>query len=152
MVILRMTPPLPENFECEVLKVQENENKNELNLVRPCERYKELYKSCRSFKSRIYQYYVYGETLDCTPHWDNYQSCLKYRKTKNVNLLEPIIKWEKNLIKTRLETVKQNKAWEMRDKPPEDFNKPLPEFIEKRQKESLLRLYENNKNSKDNKI
>lgn len=129
MVILKMSKPVSGEFECEVLG--HPEMKDKLGLVRPCERYKELYNSCSSIKSRLYQLYIYGETIDCNQHYENYQTCLNYRKTKDLRILDKIIEWERNLIQIRLNTVAQNKAWELRTDPPHDFEAPLPEFIEK---------------------
>lgn len=128
MVILRLTKPVCPEFECEDI-TPGNES---LNLVRPCERYKEIYKSCKSIRGRLHQYYVYGELFDCSIHNDHYEACKKYRKTKNIDILEPIIEWEKNLMRTRLETVKQNTVWEPREKPPDEFSKPLAEFLKNR--------------------
>lgn len=140
MVILKLTKPVPDEFECEVVNI-DSLNKSEkryYSLVRPCERYWELFESCKSFKNRLHQYYVFGELFDCEPHRINYDVCLKFRKTKDLKLLHSIIEWEQNLINTRLKTVEQNKVWDMREKPPDDFNGPLPEFIVKRQSSSLF--------------
>lgn len=107
-------------------------------LVRPCERYKELHKSCSSIRNRVNQYYVYGETLDCSDHLKNYEACMKFRKTKDADHLDRIIDWEKNYINLRVQTVRQNKVWEPRDTPPSDFSDPLPRFIVERNKDSLF--------------
>lgn len=114
-----------DDFECEVHKPGDNVKSN-IYLVRPCERYKELYSTCSSWVARIQQYYVYGEKLDCNPHYDNYKACMKYRKTKNANLLDPVIKWEENMILVRNKSVELNTVWQLRDKPPKNFSDPLP--------------------------
>lgn len=137
MVILKPSPQVSDEFECEIVDIQQ-EDKSKYSLVRPCERYEELYKSCRSFRSRFGQYYVHGEFFDCSDHLQNYKSCLEYRRTKNFEVLASIIKWEKNLIETRVNTVLQNKVWELRETPP-DFETPLPEFIANRQRGSLFK-------------
>uniref|UniRef100_A0A6G1SEM9 Synaptic plasticity regulator PANTS n=1 Tax=Aceria tosichella TaxID=561515 RepID=A0A6G1SEM9_9ACAR len=134
MVILRLGAPVSPEFESEV---RDGSNKDAL-LVRPCERYRELFSSCKSIRGRIHQYYVYGELLDCSPNQDNYNACLNYRKTKDLKFLSKIIEWEKNLIMTRTNAERQNKTWQFRDSPPEDFNGPLPEFLAKRQANSLF--------------
>lgn len=131
MGILRLTKPVSSEFECEVVG---DNVKNDVHLVRPCERYKELLKSCKSVKGRLHQYYVYGELFDCNDLKQNYQSCLDYRKTKNIDELDPIIKWETCLINARTKATLANPTWEFRDTPPEDFDGPLPEFIRKRQR------------------
>lgn len=146
MVILKLTKSLSDEFECELV---EKGKKADSNLVRPCERYKEMYNSCKSIKSKIYQYYVYGESLDCSQHLDNYDSCKKFRKTGDTNLLDSIIEWEKNLIMTRLKTVEQNKTWDLRTSPPQDFEAPLPEHLAARQKKSLFYTIEKRNSKKE---
>lgn len=141
MVILKLGNPVSPEFETEV---KDGNNRDAL-LVRPCERYKELLKSCRSIKGRIHQYYVYGELFDCTPIDDNYKACLDYRRTKDSNVLVKIIEWEKDLITTRINAERQNATWQFRDTPPDDFNAPLPEFLAKRQAESLFKASDKTK-------
>lgn len=135
MVILRMTKRVPDAFECEQLDGKLKDG----HLVRPCERYNELYRGCKTIRSRIQQYYVYGETLDCSPHKNNYKACLQYRHTRDASHLDTIIEWEKNLINTRLKTVEQNTTWKRRETPPADFDRPLPEFLKKRSQRSIFR-------------
>lgn len=127
-------------FECEV--IDPNTGKTKVNLVRPCERYKELYQLCKSIKNRLYQYYIYGETLDCSPHRNNHEACLSYRNTGNLDLLDPIIAWENQYITSRKMTVSQNKTWQLRQSPPDDFDKPLPAHIEKNHQKSIFRRHE----------
>lgn len=142
---LRLTNAISEEFECEPVIVPPGLKKEDYSLIRPCNRYSELYKSCKSISGRINQYYVYGEKLDCEAHNRNYNNCLSYRKTKDISHLNSIIEWEKNLINTRLKCVEQNNCWEYRNEPPEAFDKPLPEFIAKRQTDSLFSAASNNK-------
>lgn len=129
MVLLKLRDPINPEFECEV--VDSTILKKDLNLVRPCEHYKECYRSCSSLKNRLYQYFVYGELLDCSIYRNFYKTCLNYRKTKDLQLLDEIIEWEKNYFLTRKMTVIQNKVWELRESPP-DFERELPEFIQRR--------------------
>lgn len=135
MVILKLKKPVSSAFECEEIGV----DKPDKNLIRPCERYWELYKDCTSIRSRIGQYYVDGKLTDCQIMKDNYYACKEFRKTKNPALLDPIIAWERNLINSRLQSEKQNIAWQLRDKPPEDFESDLPEFIRERQEHSFFK-------------
>lgn len=131
MGVFNLTPSISEEFECEVFKLDERSRAN-IHLVRPCERYKELYGTCSSLMGRIQQYYVYGEKLDCDQHHKNYTNCIKYRKTKDANLLDPIIEWEQNMIRLRLKSVELNTVWKMRDKPPDDFSGPLPDHLNRK--------------------
>lgn len=124
MGVFNLSNSESEEFECEVFKPEERLRAN-IHLVRPCERYKELYDTCSSTMGRIQQYYVYGEKLDCDQHFRNYKNCINYRKTKDINLLDPIIEWEENMIKLRLKSVELNTVWQLRGEPPDNFNKPL---------------------------
>lgn len=137
MVILSPSTRVSDEFECEVLEAPEAD-KNKYVHVRPCERYDELYRSCKSIRSRFAQYYVYGELLDCTNHLLNYKNCLEFRRTGNFRVLDPIVEWETDIIKTRMNTVNQNNTWQFRETPPSEFSAPIPEFLAKRQKSSLF--------------
>lgn len=135
MVILKITNPANPEFECE----DPSSTKEDANLVRPCERYKEMYSSCRSIRHRFHQYYVYGELLDCKIYSNLYNSCIEFRNKKEEKCLEPIIEWERNYFYTRMQTVNQNKTWVSRTEPPKDFEAPLPAYLEKLHKDSLFR-------------
>ena len=56
---------------------------------------------------------------------------------------ERIIAREKERIKVRLQGHYGNNVWEKREKPPakEEWNKPLPEYMLDRQRQSYLSLY-----------
>ena len=137
MGILRMTSPTSREFECEI--TNDDIKTDGARLVRPCHRYKEMYKSCRSFRGRLHQYYVYGELFDCNKHKENYDACMNYRETKDFSILEKVIQWERDLIETRVNAEKQNQTWEFRTQPPDDFNSPLPEFLARRQANSTFK-------------
>lgn len=132
MVIIRVAKPVPDAYECEDPALKEFGSQ----WVRPCERYQELERDCLRFRSRIQQYYVFGEFLDCAQHGNNYKSCIDYRQTRNPEMLKPVIKWESDLISTRLNTVEQNKTWDLRESPPEEFARPLPDFLAERARKS----------------
>lgn len=142
MGVIKLTPPISPQFECE-LTLKDIQSIKGGHLVRPCERYREMYKDCSSIRSRIQQYYVFGDLTDCSQHTNNYDNCNKYRKTKNPDLLQPIIAWEENFIYKRLGAAQANPVWETRESPPSDFDGPLPEFIEKLHKKSLFKKFNN---------
>lgn len=128
---MKLPNPVNPEFECEVL---DDVKVDDVYLVRPCQRYQEIYKSCKSFKGRIHQYYVYGEFFDCNDHKNNYNNCLNYRKTKDENYLEGIISWEKRMIEVRTAAALSNPIWEFRTQPPADFKAPLPSFLDNSKK------------------
>lgn len=135
MVILKITNPANPEFECEDPTLK----KEDSHLVRPCERYKEMYSSCKSIRHRFHQYYVYGELLDCNIYSNLYSCCMDFRKTRDERCLDPIIEWENNFFKTRLQTVKQNKVWKPRDNPPKEFDAPLPAHLIKLHENSMFK-------------
>ncbi|XP_035213603.1 UPF0545 protein C22orf39 homolog isoform X2 [Stegodyphus dumicola] len=55
--------------------------------VRPCEWYKEEFKDCRSIRARMHQYFVYGESIDCSQWKTDYQNCMLFRNKKDIKAL-----------------------------------------------------------------
>ncbi|CAK9796010.1 UPF0545 protein C22orf39 homolog [Anthophora quadrimaculata] len=107
-------------------------------MIRPCEIYKEEYSDCKSIKARFHQYFIFGKTIDCSQWKADYKNCKQWNNNKSKEAYDKLIDSEK---KRRLERLKghyENNVWQKRDKPPEDWNAPLPEWIEKRRKDSYL--------------
>ncbi|KAK7075112.1 hypothetical protein SK128_023284 [Halocaridina rubra] len=96
-------------------------------LVKPCERYKEELSECRSIKRKFHQYYIHGETKDCSQWKADYKNCLDYRKNKNIDALSSVIDSEKVRCRERLSGHYKNTVWEKRESPPDDWSSPLPE-------------------------
>ncbi|XP_068234523.1 synaptic plasticity regulator PANTS [Palaemon carinicauda] len=95
-------------------------------LVKPCERYKEEYSECTSIKAKFHQYFINGETEDCSQWKKDYNSCLDFRNKRDLEALDNVITSERLRRKKRLEGHYQNDVWEPRESPPEDWNKPIP--------------------------
>lgn len=57
---------------------------NLLKLVqlKPCDMYKEEYSDCKCMRARFNQYFIYGETSDCSQWKVDYENC-KLWKSKN---------------------------------------------------------------------
>ena len=51
--------------------------------MKPCEWYKEEYKVCQSFKGKFHQYFLTGETPDCSQWYIDQMHCLDYRQKGN---------------------------------------------------------------------
>lgn len=96
-------------------------------LVRPCEKYKEELRDCRSIKAKFHQYFINGETEDCSQWKTDYVKCMDYRQNKDTVSLSAVIESEKDRRKKRLRGHVANTVWERRESPPDDWNKPLPE-------------------------
>ncbi|XP_023703164.1 UPF0545 protein C22orf39 homolog isoform X1 [Cryptotermes secundus] len=103
--------------------------------IRPCEMYNEEYSDCTSIKARFHQYFIYGETIDCSQWKRDFNSCVRWRDEHNSNALKELVQSEKNRRLKRLEGHYNNDVWKKRLEPPADWNKPLPE--------RLIKEYEN---------
>ncbi|EDW61653.1 synaptic plasticity regulator PANTS [Drosophila virilis] len=110
--------------------------------IRPCHLYKEEYDDCTSFKARFHQYFIHGKDADCSQWLKDLQNCERYERS-NGNDIEAgaaIIKSEEQRRITRLRAHYANDTWTKRKQPPEDWAKPLPEWLEKRNENTYLEL------------
>ncbi|XP_023168299.2 UPF0545 protein C22orf39 homolog [Drosophila hydei] len=122
-------------------------SKNDTKLVdtwaiRPCHLYKDEYDDCSSFKARFHQYFVFGKNTDCSQWLKDFQDCERYQRS-NGNDMEAgnaIIKSEEQRRLARLRAHYANDTWTKRKQPPEDWAKPLPEWLEKRNENTYLEL------------
>ncbi|CAL1267942.1 unnamed protein product [Larinioides sclopetarius] len=97
--------------------------------VRPCEWYKDEYKDCKSMKARFHQYFIYGDTIDCT-HWKNdYMNCMHFRKKHDLESLEKVVVSENERKRQRIQSMEQNDVWKYRSSPPENWNSPMPSWM-----------------------
>ncbi|PSN39173.1 hypothetical protein C0J52_20383 [Blattella germanica] len=87
-------------------------------MVRPCDLYKEEYSDCTSIKARFHQYFIHGESVDCSQWKRDYDNCVRWENNKNSKAL--------------------NNVWTKRDGPPPDWNKPLPEKFQKEYENTYL--------------
>ena len=108
---------------------------------------------------RFHQYYVHGETQDCTPWKENFKDCKKWSESADEEAAKRVIERERARIAKRLKVRKMrlsgatvvnsslhklqahfsNNVWERRTAPPEDWNKPLPDHLADAAEDSLLR-------------
>uniref|UniRef100_A0A146L688 Synaptic plasticity regulator PANTS n=1 Tax=Lygus hesperus TaxID=30085 RepID=A0A146L688_LYGHE len=109
-------------------------------MVRPCVLYKEEYSDCTSIKSRFHQVFVTGSFEDCS-HWKyDYDNCSKWRGDSNPKAFKALIESELKKRQARLGAHKANDVWEPRENPPEDWNAPLPAWMEERIQASYLAM------------
>lgn len=106
--------------------------------IRPCEIYKKELKECTRFKGRFYQYFVDGELKDCNEWQRDLVDCKKWTDSNDYKAAESLILSEEARIKKRFVAHYKNNIWEHRDSPPEDWAKPLPEWMQKEQENSYL--------------
>lgn len=120
--------------------ILESEVKQNSWKIRPCHIYKDEYKECRSIKGRFQQYFVYGEILDCSSYAADVNDCINFEDKGDYHSAKRIINNEDRRRKDRMQGHLDNDVWNKRSKPPDDFNKPLPEFITKRYENSYLEM------------
>uniref|UniRef100_T1JLU5 Synaptic plasticity regulator PANTS n=1 Tax=Strigamia maritima TaxID=126957 RepID=T1JLU5_STRMM len=107
-------------------------------LVRPCEVYSDEYSDCKSFKARFHQYFIHGETTDCSQWKKDHENCMDWRKNRNADSLKSVIQSEETRIRNRKLASLQNDVWQLRNEPPSDWNSPLPEYLIKNENTSFL--------------
>ncbi|XP_043470871.1 uncharacterized protein LOC122504054 [Leptopilina heterotoma] len=119
---------------------KDNYRKSDEWMIRPCHMYKEEYGDCTGIKDRFQQYFVFGELTDCSQWKTDYQNCEKWNKKKDTQAFDELVKSETTRRMNRLKAHYANNVWKRRDKPPEDWAKPLPEWLQKRNENSYLEL------------
>ncbi|XP_076245456.1 uncharacterized protein LOC143185989, partial [Calliopsis andreniformis] len=108
-------------------------------MLRPCEVYKEEYDDCKSIRARFHQYFIFGKTIDCMQWKTDYHNCYLWDKYKSKKALEALINSEKKRRLERLQAHCRNNVWEKRDAPPENWNAPLPKWLEDKYEHSYLK-------------
>ncbi|XP_063531629.1 synaptic plasticity regulator PANTS [Cydia strobilella] len=106
--------------------------------IRDCEIYKDEYKECTSFRGRFHQYFIFGETLNCNQWKKDYYNCCKWESDSDEKAATALIESEKARRLERLKAHYRNDIWKKREGPPADWDKPLPEWMQKRQENTYL--------------
>ncbi|XP_012235750.1 synaptic plasticity regulator PANTS [Linepithema humile] len=109
-------------------------------MVRPCVVYKDEYDDCTSIRARFNQYFIFGQMLDCNQWNTDYRNCYQWRKYNSDEAYNELIKSEKQRRLKRLRAHYANDVWEKREKPPENWNAPLPEWMQKDFQNSYLHI------------
>lgn len=81
---------------------------------------------------------MYGEYLNCDQWRDDYNNCQKWSWFQNKDAALEIIKSEMKRHGERMKAHTDNTTWTKRDKPPNDWNAPLPDWMEKRNENTFL--------------
>ena len=114
-----------------------------------CSHYQyELKKSCGITGAFRKFYRSEEQTHTCQQYQDLYMGCLRYQIEPSANLdkLLKMKRYENELIKKRIDSIKQNDVWELRSSPPSDWNAQLPEWCARHLKESIW--YQNSEDQK----
>ncbi|CRL01529.1 CLUMA_CG014169, isoform A [Clunio marinus] len=120
--------------------ILEKEVSNNRWSIRPCQLYKEEYKDCKSIKGRFHQYFVHGDSLDCSSWEHDFENCLKYEKNDDLKAAKNVIDSEASRRKERMKAHYENNIWTKRANPPEDWAKPLPDHLNQQYENSFLDL------------
>ncbi|KAJ6641372.1 UPF0545 protein C22orf39 [Pseudolycoriella hygida] len=112
-----------------------NENKW---AMRPCFLYKEEYNDCKSIKGRFNQYFIHGESIDCQQWKRDYDNCSRYEDKQDLKSAQALIESEAERRKERFRAHFDNDVWTKRKAPPPDWDKALPEWLQKRNENTLL--------------
>uniref|UniRef100_A0A1A9VX74 Synaptic plasticity regulator PANTS n=1 Tax=Glossina austeni TaxID=7395 RepID=A0A1A9VX74_GLOAU len=110
--------------------------------IRPCSVYKDEYDDCTSIKARFHQYFIHGESVDCTQWHNDFRNCVRYEESNGNDLAagQAVIDSEEERRLKRFKGHYGNTVWKKRKNPPEDWSKPLPDWLEKRYENSYLSL------------
>ncbi|KAJ8967112.1 hypothetical protein NQ314_003085 [Rhamnusium bicolor] len=109
-------------------------------MIRRCTVYDEEYRDCTSVKARFNQYFIHGKTIDCGQWKKDSVNCYKWSESKNINAAKELVQSEKLRRKERLLPHYTNNIWKKRKSPPEDWNKPLPEYLQKEYEHTYLNI------------
>ena len=117
-------------------------------MLRECDVYKDEYKACSSMKGKLYSYYINGKIRGECDNWkQNYQDCKLWVDNTDESAAKRIIEREEKRIFERLKGHYQNDIWETRsedERPPPEWNKPLPDHLADASEDSYLKQYKEN--------
>lgn len=108
--------------------------------IRPCFLYKEEYNECKSIRGRFHQYFIFGESIDCMSWIRDYDNCVQYEDKQDLHAGTAIIASEEKRRYDRIKSHYDNDIWKKRNQPPDDWNKPLPEWLQKKIENSYLTI------------
>ncbi|XP_055379707.1 UPF0545 protein C22orf39 homolog isoform X2 [Condylostylus longicornis] len=100
------------------------------------------YEECTSIKGRFHQYFIHGESIDCSQWKKDYENCLKYENSDGTDIQagKAVTESESARRAVRLQSHYANDIWKKRTSPPQDWNKKLPEWLEKKNENTFLEL------------
>ncbi|XP_058822675.1 UPF0545 protein C22orf39 homolog [Topomyia yanbarensis] len=109
--------------------------------IRPCFFYSEEYDDCTSIKARFNQYFIHGESIDCTQWKRDFDNCVRFeRNQQDTKSALQLIESERERRMNRLGAHYRNDVWKKREQAPKDWSKPLPEKMQKEYEQSYLAL------------
>lgn len=91
-------------------------------------------------RSRFHQYFVHGEFADCSQWKTDCDDCLLYERKEDFQAALRVIRSEKNRREIRLGAHYANTVWTKRTEPPSEWEKPLPDWLQKRDENTFLAI------------
>ncbi|GAB0090922.1 UPF0545 protein C22orf39 homolog [Sergentomyia squamirostris] len=107
---------------------------------RPCFLYQQEFRDCKSIKARFNQYFIYGETIDCSQWGKDYENCRKYEEKNDIVAGKALLDSEEERRRKRMRDHYNNDVWQKRTSPPKDWSTPLPEWFDKNNENSYLAI------------
>ncbi|KAF0311314.1 UPF0545 protein C22orf39 [Amphibalanus amphitrite] len=107
-------------------------------LVRSCEQFEAELKECRRPKGRFHQYFIHGELADCSQWREDVANCYRWRRKADPEAMAALVESERARRDARLAAHRANTVWESRPAPPDGWNGPLPEHLERKRQDSFL--------------
>ncbi|XP_046745016.1 UPF0545 protein C22orf39 homolog [Diprion similis] len=126
-------------------KTQKTEEKEEKILenqwmIRPCFIYDEEFSECAGFRGRFQQYFVHGEYADCNQWKIDHKNCKLWTSLQDETAFQLLVESETKRRADRLRPHVANTTWKKRDAPPDGWNKPLPEWLNKINENTYLQI------------
>lgn len=95
---------------------------------RPCEVYRAEWELCRSAGHILHHYYVHGERPDCRQWLRDLTSCREWEESRSAEAQRSLCESEQARVQA---AQKHTLVWALRQKPPADWNLPLPQEKDK---------------------
>lgn len=118
--------------------IEEDEKFIDQWMIRPCWLYKAEYDECTCFRGRFHQYFIHGHKLDCSAWKKDYNNCNIWESEQSQQAYDALINSENERRRERLRGHYGNKVWKKRETPPENWNAPLPDWLQERIEKSKL--------------
>ncbi|XP_022917753.2 synaptic plasticity regulator PANTS [Onthophagus taurus] len=121
----------------------ENKSKEFLDgewMIRSCDVYEDEYSDCTSLKARFNQYFIFGEYIDCSQWKRDADNCVRWKEKQDVKSAKELIESERIRRLQRLKGHYSNNVWTKRTEPPKDWDKPLPNYLQKEYEHTYLNI------------
>lgn len=95
---------------------------------RPCEVYRAEWELCRSVGHVLHHYYVHGKRPDCRQWLRDLTNCREWEESRSAEAQRSLCESEQVRVQA---AQKHTLVWALRQRPPTDWNLPLPQEKDK---------------------